>query len=356
MTQSTIKTMFNQMKHGKIYGIFHNDLDGYGCGKVASTFFNVKEATYNSYGTVNSVLDSFYNGNYKNYNGLIVADVNLDLKKLQKLNSLANNGYPVVYFDHHHKSDEQIEFLKKSKIFSVVNDEFSATKLMFNYFTENQFAPRTNDIDFERYREIVDLIDSWDTFKFQDPETYEIVNEGARDLSIYFKEFGFERTFEKVDNYITCKFDNIFSNMEVSNIRLVKRNLRRTINDRNKNLEVIQFPFEGEVMNVGVTYADKDFSEIGNRLNILNKHLSFIAIVDMVHKTVNFRTIFDSPNLAQIATMYGGGGHPKSAGCVLNEKAFNTFVNKSLDREQINTLLSFSIPATITTEEAQEEQ
>ena len=327
MIQTTINSLDVNMTSGKLFGIFHNDLDGYGCGKVASTFLNIEDSVYLPYNKINGEIDNFCKRNHKNYDGLIIADVNLDKANIEKLSKLSEAGYPIIYVDHHFKIEDQLEVLKNTDIFCVFNNEICATKILFNYFVENKFDANIDGINLDRFSTIVTLIDAWDTYKFQDPETYEIINDDARDFQLYFKEFGPIKTLEKIDNFITYKFEGLFSNMEISNIRLLKRDIRRAINDRNKNLDVITYTFNDETMYVGVTYADKDISEIGNRLNVFNKHLSFIVVIDMIHKSVNFRTIFDKPNLAKIAAIYGGGGHPKSAGCDLNEKAFEDFIN-----------------------------
>jgi len=340
MNKTTITEIIGKMKTGKIYGLFHNDLDGYGCGKVAASFVNLANAEYLPYSKVNSAIDEYCNNTHKDYDGLIVADLNLDMTRMEKLNKLAKTGHCVMYFDHHYKTIEQFEFFKKSKIFFDYDKDYCATSILLKHFVDNGY---TTEINVEKLTEIVNLIDGWDMYKWQDPETFEVLNEEARDLNIYFKEFGYEKTLLKIDNYITEKFKNLFSNIEISNIMLLKRNIRRAVADRNKNLAIIQYPYEGEVLDIGITYAERDISEIGNMLNILNKHLSFIVVIDMVHNSVNFRTIFNKPNLANIAAQYGGGGHPKAAGCELNEKAFNAFVNKNLSREQVDMLIAFNM-------------
>jgi len=341
MNKTNITELITKMKNGsKIYGLFHNDLDGYGCGKVASVFVNLADAAYLSYSNVNKAVEDYCNKNYKNYDGLIVADLNLDMSRMEMLNKLAKSGHPIMYFDHHFKTMEQFEFFTKSMIYFDYSREFCATSIMFSHFTKNNYS---TEVSIEKLTEVVDLIDAWDMYKWQNPETFETINETARDLNIYFKYFGYEKTFQKIDGYITDTFKNLFSKIEISNIYILKREIRRAVLDRNKSLDIISYPFEGEVFDIGITYAEKDITEIGNMLNILNKNLAFIVVIDMVHKSVNFRTIFNNPNLAKIAAIYGGGGHPKAAGCELNEKAFNAFVNKTFSMEDIQSILNFRL-------------
>jgi len=330
MTNPTITNeLTKKIKSSKIYGFFHNDLDGYGCGKVGDCFVNLAGASYLTYGKVDSAIDEYCNKTYKEYDGLIVADLNLSMEKLEKLNKLVEEGHIVMYFDHHFKSLDQFDFFKKSNIIFKYDKDYCATYIMFKYFMSNGY---TTDVNTEKFGEVITLIDSWDMYKWKDPNTFEVVNENAYSLSLYFKNFGFVKTIMKIDNYINDRFNNLFSNTEISIIDFLKRDIKRGVYDRNKNLVVMPYTFEDETMDIGVTFADKDVTEIGTMLNVLNKNLSFIVVVDMTHKSVNFRTIFNKPNLAKIAAVYGGGGHPKAAGCVLTNEAFNDFVSRTSNR------------------------
>lgn len=344
MTQENMKTTINNVQEAKkIFGIFHNDLDGYGCEEVAKNFLSLQdgESLHLNYNKISNEVDLFCKEGYKKYDAVIIADISLDLTSLNKLSKLANENYPVLYFDHHYKTNEQIEFLKNSNIVSILDNKICATSIMYNYFINNGFTCREN-INLERLSEIVTMIDAWDTYKWRDPNSFKILNEDAKNLNVYFTNFGHVKTMAKIESYINDKFESLYSNIESANIKLLNRETNRAVLDRSNNLETMQFFFENEVLDIGVTYAEKDFSEIGNKLNVYNKNLSFIVIIDMIHKSVNFRTIFDKPNLAKVAALFGGGGHPKSAGCPLTEEAFNIFVNKTLSKEQISKLLNFA--------------
>lgn len=351
MTKKAVKELFEKItKGGNIYGIFHNDLDGYGSGKIASLFLSLSDdSVFLSYKKIKKEVENFCNEKFKDYEGLFIGDVNLDSASLDRVIKLAKTGYPVIYIDHHYKEENHLTLLKKSKVFYYFDENFCATKNILTCFKQEEIPVKDTDkeVNFERLDEIVNLINDWDLFKWQDPKTFEVVNEEARDLNIYFAEFGADKLFQKVFSYITGKYEILFSRTEVSNLNLIKKIAKNAITDRHKNLIITQYPYDNEILNIGITFAEKDISEIGNRLNIINQNLSFIVVVDMVHNTVNFRTIFDQPNLAKIAAHYGGGGHPKAAGCELNEKAFKAFVNRDLTREQVEALLSIKLKEAI---------
>lgn len=64
----------------------------------------------------------------------------------------------------------------------------------------------------------------------------------------------------------------------------------------------------------GVVFAERYFSELGNRLCELNFDLEYIAMIDIAEGKVHFRTVRDYLDVGgEIAHAYGGGGHPKAA-------------------------------------------
>ena len=65
----------------------------------------------------------------------------------------------------------------------------------------------------------------------------------------------------------------------------------------------------------GVVFADRFASELGNRLSELHPELDYIAMIDISHGTVSYRTTSEGIDLGgEIAHSHGGGGHRKAAG------------------------------------------
>lgn len=78
----------------------------------------------------------------------------------------------------------------------------------------------------------------------------------------------------------------------------------------------------------GVVFAERYISELGNRLCELNPKLVYIAIIDISEGKISFRTIRDNINLGdEITHAYGGGGHPKAAGALLNPDTVEELIN-----------------------------
>lgn len=65
----------------------------------------------------------------------------------------------------------------------------------------------------------------------------------------------------------------------------------------------------------GVVFADRFVSELGNRLSEMHPELDYIAMIDISHGTVSYRTTSEGIDLGnEIAHSRGGGGHRKAAG------------------------------------------
>lgn len=64
---------------------------------------------------------------------------------------------------------------------------------------------------------------------------------------------------------------------------------------------------------VGIVFANRFQSELGNKLALLHPEYDFIAMINM-SGGVSCRTVKDTVNLAEITALFGGGGHAKAAG------------------------------------------
>ena len=65
----------------------------------------------------------------------------------------------------------------------------------------------------------------------------------------------------------------------------------------------------------GVVFSDRFVSELGNRLSESHPELDYIAMIDISHGTVSYRTTSEDIDLGnESAHSHGGGGHRKAAG------------------------------------------
>ena len=56
-------------------------------------------------------------------------------------------------------------------------------------------------------------------------------------------------------------------------------------------------------------------SELGNRLCKMHPEIDFVVMIDIDGCTVSYRTVKEDIDLGKdVASIFGGGGHPKAAG------------------------------------------
>ena len=71
----------------------------------------------------------------------------------------------------------------------------------------------------------------------------------------------------------------------------------------------------------GFVFADRYFSELGNKLCTMHPEIDFVAMIDIDNCTVSYRTVKDDIDLGKdVATKFGGGGHPKAAGSQFDDE------------------------------------
>lgn len=107
--------------------------------------------------------------------------------------------------------------------------------------------------------------------------------------------------------------DNVFPRLYASD-ELILSIKQKEIDDyvEEKNEQLITTPMCGRVC--GFVFAEKYFSELGNRLCRMHPEIDFVAMIDM-SGTVSYRTVKEDIDLGKdVAQLFGGGGHPKAAG------------------------------------------
>ena len=66
---------------------------------------------------------------------------------------------------------------------------------------------------------------------------------------------------------------------------------------------------------VRFVFADRFVSELGNKLCKMHPEIDFVAMIDIDGCTVSYRTVKEDIDLGKdVASLFGGGGHPKAAG------------------------------------------
>ena len=81
----------------------------------------------------------------------------------------------------------------------------------------------------------------------------------------------------------------------------------------------------------GYVFAERFFSELGNRLCQMTPELDYVIMIDICNGKVSYRTPRDDLNLGtENAHSYGGGGHAKAAGSTFDREYISDLVVKKL--------------------------
>lgn len=293
----------------------HIDFDGVGCAIVASKFYGVGiDVTYCDYDEINSKVSEFIeSGDYKNYKAIYITDISVNAQTALKIDALVRNEHSNwKLFDHHQTAMWLNSYpWAKVKIKNDDNKKTCGTELFYDYLY-------LDNTTLSKFVELVRSYDTWDWAYDKDNGTL------AKQMNDLYYLYG-RNTF--VSNVLS-KIDSPLYPYLDENEQFVLSIKQKEINDYIKKKEKSIRILEKYNYKIGVVFADKYFSELGNSLCNSHKELDFVAIIDM-DGVIHFRSIKDNINLGEeIARLYGGGGHPKSASARISEEVMTDIMNK----------------------------
>ena len=312
--------IFNQNEKVKLFT--HTDLDGVGCSIVANVAFRNVDVTYCENSNVDELVGQFYKDKeYDYYDSVFITDlsVNPDVALLiQESYMEKGNTHNVFLLDHHGTAT----WLNERYDWALVAPEIygklqSGTNLLFDFLTGSEMFEDHHATVLGLLVEKIRRYDTWEWSKvFADNE--------ARDLNQLLYLVGREEfVSEYLDRILhSPRFTfsegswlELFSDGDKLLIKNDNQNKRSYTRRKRKQMRVIEY----NGFNIGVVFAERYISELGNDLSSENPELKFIAIIDMGSNKVSLRTIHKDIDLGKdIARKFGGGGHPQASGFSFN--------------------------------------
>jgi oligoribonuclease NrnB/cAMP/cGMP phosphodiesterase (DHH superfamily) len=290
----------------------HTDLDGVGCailGKLA--FGNNIDIEYCNYDEINDKVNKFLDEDYLNYDKVYITDISVSENIANKINEIIPDKIQLL--DHHPTAIwlnkyNWAEVIEKYGIYKTCG-----TQLFFIYLAENNLLNLNYILDVQDFVQVVREYDSWEW-----KANNNLKPKRWNDL-LYI--YGRDNFIELIINKIKTKFD--FDNTDYLLLKLEQEKIDKYIEDKDKKMIVKKI----QGYNTGIVFAEQHISELGNKLSELHPELDFIVIIN-IDKSVSYRTAKDNINLgANIAKIYGGGGHPKAAGSPINDDVKNKIIN-----------------------------
>lgn len=239
-----------------------------------------------------------------NYDEIHVVDLNITEKYAEEINSSKYKN-KIKIFDHHISNND----LNKYPFINVVDEKDGhkecGTSLYYNYLksiTENEYLNRNSTKDLV---ETVRLIDTWDWEKENKPE--------AKNIDIIFSMYGRENYIKKYLRFIKTHEEFSYTAFDIKLIEIENTKIQRYLEQKEK--EMMKVTIEDEP--VGIVYAERYRSELGNYLIGKHEDLKYIALIN-ISRGISYRGK-DRIDLSVISKQRGGGGHKNAAGSPLPE-------------------------------------
>lgn len=288
----------------------HTDLDGYSCAilaQVAAGRDNVS-AEYCGYYNINEKIKKFIDTKaYESYDLVFITDISINDEVAELIESINKSHNKFYLFDHHPTA---IGLNKYDWCTVTIEDEIEkvcGTSLLYKGLADNELLKANKGLDL-----FVETVKRYDTWLWK--EKYDDII--PKHLNYLFKIYGPERfSAMYVDRLYYLKNDfKLFTDQDTFLLELENEKIQTYIDKKEKCIYRKTLVINGRTYRAGIVVADDYLSELGNVLCERHPEYDFIAMVSGL-STVSYRTIKDDINLgAYVASYFGGGGHPKSAG------------------------------------------
>lgn len=291
----------------------HTDLDGIGCAILARlAFADDVDITYCDYDDINNeIYRRIQSDKILNYDMVFITDISIEEENAVILDGIS---YVKIKLLDHHPTAQHLNKYDWCTI--KIEDEethikTSGTELYYNWLINHGYLNKDGNLD-----RFVEIVRDYDTWRWSQLGEKGIICKQINDLLyLYGRERFVNWCIAKIKFDSFSKFPNL-SDTEKLVLEIKQREIDKYIVEKNK--QIIFLELCGK--QCGFVFAENYFSELGNKLCKLNPDIDLIAMIDIASKAVSYRTIKDDIDLGKdIAQLFGGGGHPKSAGSKFSE-------------------------------------
>lgn len=196
------------------------------------------------------------------------------------------------------------------------NIKTSGTELYYYWLIDNCYLVKSHTLD-----RFVELVRNYDTWRWATLGDKGVICKQINDLFHLYNREKF------IDWCLTEIYDDSFPYLDNTSkvvLEIEQGNIDAYV--KKKNEQMIIMPICG--LTCGVVFAERYFSELGNRLCEMHSEIDFVAMISM-NGTVSYRTIKDDIDLGKdIAKLFGGGGHAKAAGSTFTNGVQLDVINK----------------------------
>jgi len=290
-----------------------SDLDGIGCGLLAKLAFTEINISFCSYRNLDERVARFLQSEEAESAMLFITDLAVGKEIEEQLVERVERGGHVQVIDHHVTA---LHFNNYPWGWVVPADDNGkktcATSLFYDYLVREGKLTQSDSL-----ATFVELVRQYDTWEWE-----ENGNLQAKRLNDLLTILGLDGFWETMSERLSSGEPFALTETEELLLDMEEKKIQRYI--RQKQKQLVQRSLGGYC--IGVVFAERHLSELGNALSKRYPHLDLIAMVNMGTKHIGFRTIHDDVNVAEFAQQFGGGGHPKASGCFVDDTTFPLFV------------------------------
>ena len=311
----------------KIKLFTHTDLDGVGCAILVYLAFGREniDVEYCDYKDIDEKVEKLLSSveDRSVYDMIYITDISIcdDLAK-----SIDTWIYPcnVRLFDHHATA---LGLNKYGWCEVRVNDnrmniKASGVSIFFDYLASCDCFKDCNRNKLINIIRFVEIVRNYDTWRWKELDEEGLVCKQVNDLlDIYGREEFIDWTLKGILGIGSAETPMLdvfprFSEIDLKLLEQKQKDIDRYVAEKDKQLRVATDQF-GKTF--GWVFAERYFSELGNRLCELHPEIEYVVMIDISKGLVSFRSVREDIDLGgEIAHSLGGGGHKKAAGSRFN--------------------------------------
>lgn len=245
------------------------------------------------------------NKTYLKYDEIFITDLTLDKKSCDMI---MKTGKSEIFhtFDHHAFNLIANDYPFGTAISTNTEGVNECATSLFYKYLKNLYPEIFDNDGLAHYTELIRLSDTWDWVKTNNKE--------AKKLNDLHDILGREAYIDYFVEFFKNNKKFYFTSEQEFLLKVEEQRITRYLEESEKTM------FHATLCGkrCGIVFAEQNRSLLGNYLAQKYSHMiDFVVIINM-QQGISFRSVKDDINVAEIASVYGGGGHIKASGCPMD--------------------------------------